>query len=256
MGYRLALDLGSTSLGWAMIRLDANGNPCAVIKADVRIFGDGRNPKDGSSLAVTRREARAMRRRRDRLLRRKARMIRWLVEHGFFAAEPEQRKALEKLDPYHLRAEGLDRPLQPGEFARALFHLNQRRGFKSNRKTDKKENDSGALKQAIRQLRHSLLEENSRTVGEWLHRRHSQGQGVRARYRERKVLRDDGKAREQLALNYVRQHGQIKRADVMELCRQGDNQTKALLSRLKGDGRLIQHGTRRGSYYTIGPDAL
>ena len=63
MRYRLALDLGSTSLGWAMVRLNPDNAPCAVIKAGVRIFSDGRNPKDGSSLAVTRRDARAMRRR-------------------------------------------------------------------------------------------------------------------------------------------------------------------------------------------------
>lgn len=62
MRYRLALDLGSTSLGWAMLRLNTQNEPCAVIKAGVRIFSDGRNPKDGSSLAVSRREARAMRR--------------------------------------------------------------------------------------------------------------------------------------------------------------------------------------------------
>ena len=85
MRYRLAIDLGSTSIGWAMVRLDAENNPCAIIKAGVRIFSDGRNPKDGSSLAVSRREARAMRRRRDRLLKRKARMVRLLIQHGFFS---------------------------------------------------------------------------------------------------------------------------------------------------------------------------
>ena len=63
--YRLALDLGSTSLGWAIFRLDEQNVPTAIIKTGVRIFSDGRNPKDGSSLAVTRRAARAMRRRRD-----------------------------------------------------------------------------------------------------------------------------------------------------------------------------------------------
>ncbi len=41
MQYRLALDLGSTSLGWAMIRLTNDHQPCAVIKAGVRIFSDG-----------------------------------------------------------------------------------------------------------------------------------------------------------------------------------------------------------------------
>ena len=156
MRYRLALDLGSTSLGWAMLRLGPDNTAVAVIKAGVRIFSDGRNPKDGSSLAVTRRDARAMRRRRDRLLKRKARMMRTLVEHGFFPPDGKARKALELLNPYALRAKGLDEALKPEEFARALFHINQRRGFKSNRKTDKKDNDSGALKSAIKRLHASL----------------------------------------------------------------------------------------------------
>ncbi len=138
MRYRLALDLGSTSLGWAMVRLNSEDEPCAVIKAGVRIFSDGRKPKGGASLAVSRREARAMRRRRDRLLRRKDRMMRLLIEHGFFPQNEAERKALERLEPLALRAKGLDHALTPPEFARALFHINQRRGFKSNRKTDQR----------------------------------------------------------------------------------------------------------------------
>ena len=55
--YRLALDLGSTSLGWAVLRLNEQHEPNAIIRAGVRIFSDGRNPKDGSSLAVTRHTA-------------------------------------------------------------------------------------------------------------------------------------------------------------------------------------------------------
>ena len=195
MRYRLALDLGSTSLGWAMLRLDADNKPCAVIKAGVRIFSDGRNPKDGSSLAVTRRDARAMRRRRDRLLKRKARMTRSLIEHGFFPADDAKRKGLVTLNPYTLRAKGLDEALKPEEFARALFHINQRRGFKSNRKTDKKDNDSGALKTAISKLREAMKLENCRTVGEWLYKRDAAGSTVRARYRQEKVQKEDGKTK-------------------------------------------------------------
>ena len=195
ISYRLALDLGSTSLGWAILRLNADNQPTAIIKAGVRIFSDGRNPKDGSSLAVTRRTARAMRRRRDRLLKRKARMLDKLIAHGFFPQDEAARKALEALNPYQLRAEGLQRALTPGEFARALFHLNQRRGFKSNRKTDKKDNDSGALKTAISQLRQQLQNENARTVGEWLWQRLQAGQGTRARYRETRIATDTGKGK-------------------------------------------------------------
>lgn len=55
---------------------------------------------------------------------------------------------------------------------------------------------------------------------------------------------------EQLVLNYVRQHGQIKRADVMGLCRLSEGQAKELIKKLKARGALIQHGERRSAYYT------
>ena len=51
MRYRLGLDLGSFSIGWCMVRLDHNNQPCAIIRMGVRFFPDGRNQKDGSSLA-------------------------------------------------------------------------------------------------------------------------------------------------------------------------------------------------------------
>lgn len=199
--YRLALDLGATSLGWALVQLDKHRSPCALVRAGVRIFPDGRNPKDGSSLAVTRRAARAMRRRRDRLLKRKARMHKLLLDHGFFPADEAARKALERLNPYQLRAKGLDEALTPAEFARALFHINQRRGFQSNRRTDKKDADSGALKTAIKGLRAQLdpagADGKARTVGEllWHRMQDDKIRTVRARYREARVPKEDGKIR-------------------------------------------------------------
>jgi len=199
MHYRLALDLGSTSIGWAMIRLDSQGTPCAVIRAGVRIFSDGRRPKDKASLAVDRRAARAMRRRRDRMLRRKARLMRQLVDFGFFPEDAAVRKQLVDLNPYELRARALDDPLTGAEFARALFHLNQRRGFKSNRRTDKKDSDATPLKQAIADTRKILHGDGTapqaRTVGEYLWHRMRDGQPVRARYRELRLTTPEGKAR-------------------------------------------------------------
>jgi CRISPR-associated endonuclease Csn1 len=195
MRYRLGLDLGTTSLGWALVRLSSANEPVAIIRAGVRIFSDGRNPKDGSSLAVTRRDARSMRRRRDRLLKRKTRLMAALIELGFFPKQENDRKLLQTLDPYAIRAAGLDRQLTASEFARALFHINQRRGFKSNRKTDKADNEAGALKSAISNLRVQLQSSGMRTVGEWLNRRNQSGQTVRARFRQTKVAKPDGKSK-------------------------------------------------------------
>jgi CRISPR-associated endonuclease Csn1 len=194
MRYRLALDIGTTSIGWCLVRIDdaTPPRPTAIIRAGVRLFNDGREPargkgEVGTSLAVTRRVARQMRRRRDRMLRRKARIIDALVKLGFWPGDEGQRKALTSLDPYELRRKGLDHALTPAEFGRVLFHLNQRRGFLSNRKTDRKDNESGLLKSAIKKLREQLVADGARTVGEWLARRHDQRASVRARLRGKSV---------------------------------------------------------------------
>ncbi|MBX9712620.1 MAG: putative DNA binding domain-containing protein [Pseudomonadaceae bacterium] len=60
---------------------------------------------------------------------------------------------------------------------------------------------------------------------------------------------------EQMVLSYVRQHGSIKRAEVMELCRLSAEQAKELLTKLRDENRLILQGEKRGSHYVLGPDA-
>jgi len=180
--YRLGIDLGTNSLGWCVVGLDEEDRPSRFIRMGVRIFPDGRNPKDGTSLATARRLARAMRRRRDRFLKRRARLMRLMVEHGFMPADREQRRDLRALDPYELRRKGLDEPLTPYEFGRALFHLNQRRGFQSNRKVDKAAPDeSGKISTAIGKVQAQMSADHARTIGEWLSRRHDLRETVRAR---------------------------------------------------------------------------
>lgn len=54
--YRLGLDLGTNSIGWAVLRLNDENKPTAIIRAGVRIFSDGREAKTKTSLAVNRRK--------------------------------------------------------------------------------------------------------------------------------------------------------------------------------------------------------
>ncbi|BCA30915.1 MULTISPECIES: hypothetical protein [Pseudomonadaceae] len=56
---------------------------------------------------------------------------------------------------------------------------------------------------------------------------------------------------EQMVLSYVQQHGQIKRAEVMELCRLSEDQAWQLLKRLMVGEKLVKHGERRWSFYTL-----
>src|SRR5690606_22091667 len=76
-----------------------------------------------------------------------------------------------QLDPYLCRAEGLDRELSNEEFARALIHLNARRGFQSNRRMKKNtDKESGQIKQEIRQHDEAMAATGSRTIGEYLYK--------------------------------------------------------------------------------------
>lgn len=184
MAYRLGLDLGTNSIGWCLLNLNQQRKPDRLIRLGARIFPDGRRPKDGTSLAVDRRLARQVRKRRDRFLRRRSRLLAALVRLGLMPANSAERKNLADLDPYILRKRGLDESLSLAELGRAIFHLNQRRGFRSNRKVDKgADNESGKIRSAVTATRGLLDREKARTVGEWLARRHEQREPVRARLR-------------------------------------------------------------------------
>jgi CRISPR-associated endonuclease Csn1 len=182
MGIRYSFDIGTNSIGWAVWRTgrDPKGifgdrdAPLELLDAGVRLFKDGRNAKDGQSLAMMRRIPRQARKRRDRFVLRRAALVNALIKAELMPADKKQREALVELDPYQLRATGLDAPLSQHELGRAIFHLHQRRGFKSNRKTDAKgdNKDKGKIAAASKDLAETLAKMNLRTFGEYLWTRH------------------------------------------------------------------------------------
>lgn len=184
-----AFDIGTNSIGWCILELDTLNDPIRIIDAGVRIFSDGREPKSGTSLAEGRRLARGMSRGNDRYKRRRKAVIRTLVEFGLMPADKAGQKALVAetndkrtgqvaTDVYALRARALDEKLPLHHIGRALFHLNQRRGFKSNRKTDKRDNDQGKIASGIAALETKLA---GRTLGQYLHQQRLDGKWVRVR---------------------------------------------------------------------------
>ena len=174
--YVLGLDLGSASLGWALIALGDADDPVSLIRAGVRIFEPG---VDGTSMdieqgkdqskAVERRTARLHRRQLRRRAARQRDLFRLLQRHsllptpeGVIGSPEEQRHLiLNSLDQlltdkwksvfpvnrfaelplYFLRKAALDQPLEAHEIGRILFHLIQRRGFLSNRRENKQNPD-------------------------------------------------------------------------------------------------------------------
>jgi len=188
MKYRLGLDMGTNSIGWAVIGLADGDAPEAerLLDMGVRIFSDGRNPQTGESLAVGRRGPRGMRRNRDRKLLRKQRLMALLIKHGLMPTDAAARKLLENIDPYTIRKEALDKTVPLYHFGRALFHLNERRGFQSNRKAGKNEKEDGAVAKASTELQQNLEQSGARTYGEWLALRHAKREPVRIRGHQEK----------------------------------------------------------------------
>lgn len=120
-----------------------------------------------------------MRRNLDRRKWRRHLLTELLIASGLMPTEMADRKKLENLDPYELRAKAVKQKVALYELGRILFHINQRRGFKSNRKVDKKENDVGAMKSAMQDLERELMLTESKTLGAYFYKRHQNKETVR-----------------------------------------------------------------------------
>lgn len=175
--YRLGLDLGTNSIGWSMLDLDAEGKPITIRRLGVRIFSDGRDPKSGQTLAADRTLIRGQRTRRDRAIRRRDQLLISLCRLGLLPQDGETAHNLSTLDPYELRASAPSKPLHPYHLGRALMHLAKRRGFQSNRRTPTAEAE-GNTKEAMRNLHEQLA---GKTLGQFLHQQISAGFGARFR---------------------------------------------------------------------------
>ena len=189
--WTLGLDIGSNSIGWMLLR--ENAVPGSVnVYGGVRVFPAGTRIDEKmreSSKCETRRIKRGARRRYRRKSGRKQRLHSLLRRFGLLPDEPAALAEIHALDPYPLRARGLDEALTPHEFARVLIHLAQRRGFKSNRRTDGK--NTGTVRGKIASLGTRIDEAGCRTIGEFLARLDPRDERRRDRYTSRAMIRDE-----------------------------------------------------------------
>ncbi|MCL2722083.1 MAG: type II CRISPR RNA-guided endonuclease Cas9, partial [Treponema sp.] len=178
--WRLALDLGTNSIGWAALRLTDTKTPQVndILDMGVRIFTDGREAKTGTPLNEARRNARQMRRQRDRKIRRKKAMLNFLINNKLMPSECEERHEVALLDPYTLRSAALERKLKPFELGRILMQFSVRRGFKSGRKGQQTE-DNAEREGMLGGIKSLETELNGLTLGQWLCKQREVGNSVR-----------------------------------------------------------------------------
>ena len=139
----LGLDLGTSSIGWALIQETENKK--SIIAMGSRIIPLSNDDKNefiaGNAISKNKKrtEKRTQRKGYDRYqLRRKA-LTEILIKNNMFDAELFKLKPLEL---WGLRAKSVSEKISLKELGRILYHLNQKRGYKSGRKeenTDKKD---------------------------------------------------------------------------------------------------------------------
>ncbi|SFG31232.1 type II CRISPR RNA-guided endonuclease Cas9 [Sporolactobacillus nakayamae] len=167
MKYSIGLDIGISSVGWSVINLDKK----RIEKMGARLYDAAENPKNGSSLAAPRRDARSARRRLRRRRYRVGKVRQFILEKGLLTrGQMEQLydwKAGD-LDIWLVRVNALERLLTDREFARVLVHLAKNRGYRSNRKSESKKDDNGQVLSAIKANKELMKEKGYQTVAEML----------------------------------------------------------------------------------------
>ncbi|MBA1438175.1 MAG: type II CRISPR RNA-guided endonuclease Cas9 [Epsilonproteobacteria bacterium] len=171
----LGLDIGITSIGWALVQTDNEEQQNnKIIESGVRIFQIAEHPKNGKSLALPRREARSARRTTKRKAKRIKALKRLLQKYNIITLQELENLFIgnkKQKDVWQLRRDALYRELDNKELSHILIHIAKHRGYFSNRKSDqvkKQDKEGKAVLSGISQNEKILQEKGYLTIGEYL----------------------------------------------------------------------------------------
>jgi len=180
----LGLDLGTNSIGWAIRDKNKEGNQ--IVDANVIVFPQGVGEEKGVefSLASERTKHRAARKLYRRRKKRKTDLLKLLIENGFcpltndeliiwsvyekgrnmrYPTDNFEFSEWLKINPYEVRSKAVNKVVSKQELGRALYHMCQRRGFKSGRK----DADAGKDLEQYKKEQVTLNQNGFKTLGEY-----------------------------------------------------------------------------------------
>lgn len=170
----LGLDLGTTSIGWALVEESTkNTRENKIIKLGVRVnpltVDEQKDFPKGSPITTTanRTLARSARRNLQRFKLRREELIKILKKNNFIADDSiltEDGKNT-TFETQFLRAKSATEKIELGELARVLLLINKKRGYKSSRKVQN--DDEGQLIDGM-SIAKNLYEENL-TPGQYVY---------------------------------------------------------------------------------------
>lgn len=216
----LGLDLGTDSIGWAIVRQNDDSSYTLLDKGVNKFEAGVARDHNGHEIPLcqTRRIARGQRRLYARRRTRKIELLKVLIENGMcphlsseqlhewkqFKKYPQsddfrqwqKTDELSGSNPYHDRyrclTETLDLANEKDRYAlgRALYHICQRRGFfaftnQEGSFDDEGGDETGKIKAGISKLTDDIKASSCEHLGEYFHALHQQGKKIRGCYTDR-----------------------------------------------------------------------
>jgi CRISPR-associated endonuclease Csn1 len=164
----LGLDIGVSSVGLSIIEETENGK--LIKEMAVRIVPEDPNfhgkfySGNTASKNIGRTEDRGIRRGNQRFKQRRDKLVAELKVNNMFPNDSLFK--LTAVELYGLRSSAIQEKLSLEEIGRVLIHLNQRRGFLSNRKSNSAEESTTDYKKRLAQIENELGNE---TIGQHLY---------------------------------------------------------------------------------------
>jgi CRISPR-associated endonuclease Csn1 len=170
----LGLDLGTNSIGWALIEVDENNIPIRIIAMGSRIIPLSSSDKEEfqRGLSITKNQSRTVSRTQrkgyDRKQLKKSDLKKILKKYNIFPSE--ELLKLPMLDLWKLRSDSANpnENISAEQLGRIFYMLNQKRGYKSARSeanADKKDTD---YVQAVKG-RYAQLKDRNQTIGQYFY---------------------------------------------------------------------------------------
>lgn len=163
----LGLDLGTNSIGWALVNEATEENKLSeIVKLGVRVnpltVDEQQNFEKGKAITTNadRTLKRSMRRNLQRYKLRRESLIEILKTHGFISNETilSENGNRTTFETCRLRAKAATEEISLEEFARVLLMINKKRGYKSSRKA--KGTEDGTLIDGIEVAKKTLRRES------------------------------------------------------------------------------------------------
>lgn len=170
----LGLDLGVTSIGWALIEKNNENGEIDLIKSGVRIIPietkEANQFSSGNTASpnIERRKKRMQRRMYFRKKNRNQSLIKTLIDKGLW---DESLINIEKNKLWELRNKAVNEQISLSELGRILYHLAQRRGYKQMR-IEQDESDANSKSDYKKNIytRYQIIKNENITVGQYFYR--------------------------------------------------------------------------------------